>query len=628
MSHKLLGTGLAALTALTILLACSGSSDKTEPIPNAAPVTQSDSAWRFVVHGDTQWASGSVNGVARESAYNPNTVAVGIIKRVNEEIIKLNSQQKIDFVVQVGDLTDNPSKNAIWTTAKYRQALYNAGIGFFPLRGNHENYATSSSSDQTSEVQQAAEIARVFPQTQNGLQNNVPSDVLNWVPTTEAGQVTKTGNTFTVGSNFSSPTGVNSTSVDTYKNINADYTGLTYSFDNKNARFIILDQFAPQNGNAPTSGRLGDSTYITHSIAMQQPWISQRLSGRTSGTHAFVFAHKALVHENHTDVLFGSTHHANPDYQNAFMKSLQDNGVRYFISGHDHMHSRSVYKSPDQTSEVMQIVSASCSHKFYTPLRVAPDDQHNLANLGFRRQTMVRQDLYTVGFYVYTVDGDKVTVEYYASSPVTGGASDKYDSSGNSYDIVTTPSNLVFTRRDIWGYNLKGKKFVIAQGGSYTTVEDGAARILSGTNNNTMVDGDLNAPAGLTYGAPKRQCSNQVTTSWTTKTSGLYTDIFTLWGMALEFGSDKTDEYCLSISYDASSISDSVAKSGKVGIATKGSDKWVNAVSKNIGGTAKFNEGAYNASTHKLGDWGVDTANKRFWAVVNYNSDFAVAPSI
>jgi len=637
MSHKHLTLGLSALTALTalsVLLACSGSnsSNKAVAIPNPALV-QSTSPWRFVVMGDTQWPEGTVKGVARETASNPNSVAVGIIKRVNEEIIKLHNQQKIDFVVQVGDLTDIPSFEAIGTTAKYRQALYNNGIGFFPLRGNHENYAAAANTGYKSEVEQAAELVRVFPQTRTGVQNNVPADVLAFEPTNTPGDAPKTKqDTFTVGKNFTSPTGVNSSnaSVNTsiYDNINADYSGLSYAFEHENATFILLDQFAPQSGNAPSSGRLGDSTYITHSIAMQQPWISARLSGRPSGTHAFVFSHKALVHENHTDVLFGSTHNANVDYQNAFMQSLDSNGVKLFMSGHDHMYSRSVYKSPDQKSQVTQIVHASCSYKFYTPLRIAPDDSHNLANLGFRRQTMVRQDLYTVGFYVYTVDGDKVTVDYYASDPVTGGSNDKYDTSGNSDDITHTP-NLVFTKRDTFGYNLKGKQFLIAQDGSYTVVKDSGAEILGGKNGNTMRDGDsFLVGTTLTYGSPERPCYNQVTTGWSPKTAGLYTDIFTIWGMALEFGNEKTDTYCLSISYDPSVIGDQIAKSGRVGIATKGTDAWVNAVNKNIGGTARFVDGPYNASTHTLGNWGVDTANKRFWAVINYNADFAVAPSI
>jgi len=43
--------------------------------------------------------------------------------------------------VQVGDLTDSGTVNAIDTTALFRQPLYNAGIGFFPIRGNHEDRA-------------------------------------------------------------------------------------------------------------------------------------------------------------------------------------------------------------------------------------------------------------------------------------------------------------------------------------------------------------------------------------------------------------------------------------------------------------------------------------------------------
>jgi hypothetical protein len=243
------------------------------------------------------------------------------------------------------------------TTAKYRQALYNEGIGFFPLRGNHENYAAAANTDNKSEVQQAGEFVRVFPQTKDGVQNKVPDDVLEFQPTNIPDDAKKTRTTtFTVGSNFTSPINVNSssTSISTnfYDNIAANYSGLSYAFENKNATFILLDQFAPQSGSTPSSGRLGDSTYITHSIAMQQPWISARLQNRPSGSHAFVFSHKALVHENHTDVLFGSTHNANVAYQNAFMDSLQSNGVRYFMSGHDHMYSRSVYKSPDQESRV------------------------------------------------------------------------------------------------------------------------------------------------------------------------------------------------------------------------------------------------------------------------------------
>jgi hypothetical protein len=97
--------------------------------------------------------------------------------------------------------TDSPNgfslNRTMDTRAAAAQALYDAGICFFPLRGNHEWSALA-----------AAEMPILFPQT--------------------------TGGGMTCGaSNFSSP--------DPYGNGNL--TGLTYKFDIENARFVFLDQF-------------------------------------------------------------------------------------------------------------------------------------------------------------------------------------------------------------------------------------------------------------------------------------------------------------------------------------------------------------------------------------------------
>ncbi len=53
--------------------------------------------------------------------------------------------------------------------------------------------------------------------------------------------------------------------------------------------------------------------------------------------------------------------------QNAFFASLQDNDAKYYISGHDHIHQRSIIVSPDGASKVQQLICASNSSKFYTP---------------------------------------------------------------------------------------------------------------------------------------------------------------------------------------------------------------------------------------------------------------------
>jgi hypothetical protein len=84
--------------------------------------------WGFGIISDTQWKS-SPDGL------NPNYVAVNVINHVNEEFIA----HKVKFVVAVGDVTQNGDVLGMDTSATFRQALYNAGIGFYPLRGNHED---------------------------------------------------------------------------------------------------------------------------------------------------------------------------------------------------------------------------------------------------------------------------------------------------------------------------------------------------------------------------------------------------------------------------------------------------------------------------------------------------------
>lgn len=519
---------------------------------------------------DTQWTNSTDDG------YNPNSVTVGIIEQLNDQFIG----KGVKFVVQVGDLTDNGSNVGLDTTAAFRQSLYNAGVGFFPLRGNHE-YSTTA----------AAEFLRVFPQTRDLTQQNAtPSDALHLSSNadTYVWPAAHTGSTFQIGSNLSTP----STSA----------TSLSYAFDYSNARLVMLDQWDP--ASAFTSS---NST----SVASEQTWITSSLAGRTSGTHAFVFGHKGLITENHVDTLFGVSPAADPTGQNAFITSLANNNVHYYVGGHDHMHNRSLYTTTDGTKSVQDIVCASDSSKFYVPTAKPNDVTYNWPAFGIYRQTQLAQDLYRVGYYIYTVDGSKVNVDYYSAAvnPVY---------SSGEYILTSTPT-MTFSKRESFGYDLKGKEFIVANGGSYTGVQDGIAKILSGTSSYTKPAAD---PSNRDY-------FHAVDTGWTTKTSGLYTDILTLWGMANTFGSTQTDTYCLSLAYDSSLISDALAQTGQVGIATKGSSVWVNAVSVNQGSTAStFVIGAYNASKHGLGTWGVDLSTHTFWAVINYNGDFAVAPSI
>lgn len=522
--------------------------------------TSASAAFKFGVMSDTQWPT-SPDGK------NPNTSAINVIRHLNQQFIA----KDVKFVIQVGDLVDSAGTNNVNldVRATFAQDLYNAGIGFYPLRGNHESGASA-----------AVRFQQLFPQTQTGVNNQTP--IL--VSTTIYGPQINTNSTFTVGSNFATqPT----------------MEGLTYSFDYDNARFVLIDQFTKPSGTS-------------HSTLNQTDvdWIGGRFADPSRPAHGFSFAHKGLITENHYDNLFGS----NPDASttvtnltNSFMSYLAGNGVRYHMGGHDHMHNRAVVASPDGQFRMQNIIAASNSYKFYIPAALGSWSS---------RETMLSQELFSIGYYIFTVDGPKVTAEYYASPNGCGGDCDLTN------DIIP----YTFTKRESFGYSLNGKEVLVPQGGSYELTDDTAkavangeggylgttARVLNGTNGSTAVDYRGRA---LTKG---------VNTGWAARTAATASDIFTLWGMA-DLSAAASDPFVLSLSYDPTDISAETLYSGTFGLAVKDEHRgWINAVAKNFGGTATFIVGPWSEG-YGLGTYGIDPVTNTAWAVINHNSDFAVA---
>jgi hypothetical protein len=528
---------------------------------------ESRGPWKFGIISDTQWT-------VPDDGKNPNSVATDIIKQVDREFII----KGVELVIAVGDTVDVSNKTSIDTRPLFAQDLYNAGIGFYPLRGNHEAEWTGS----------GPEFTRVFPQTQNGVNNKTPGDISPSIGVdTKIAPDAKVGFPFAVASNFSSPNL-------TFNGVSMQ--GLTYSFDHNNARFVLLDQF-------DNSGNTNNTV-----IPQQQPWITGQLSDQRRPEHAFVFGHKGLITENHTDNLFGTSPAADPTSTDAFINSLAHNGVRYYIGGHDHMHDRTVVWTTDgKTAKVHELVCASDSSKFYTPVTPSNDDKFDVPAFGHTRQTPISQELYRIGYYIVTVDGPRVTVDYYAvPTSQVGGL------------IQTTPPlSGNWQKRERFGYSLNGNEFLVAQNQSYTNVQDSfaytTARILGGTNGSTAKD------------ASGRPLTKAVDTGWSYKTHDTASDILTLWGMASSLGSDQTDVYTLSMSYDPhSGVRQEELKSGLFGLATKDANgHWINAVVKNFGGTENFVSGPWNSS-YTLGTYGVDPSTHTAWAVINHNSDFAV----
>ena len=338
-------------------------------------------AWSFGVMADTQWTLGTNDA---DDGYDPDSCTVFIAEQIQQAFINAG----VAFVIHVGDLHDNTTVPGEDTRALYAQSLYNAGIGFFPLRGNHDNSAAIASAFQT-----------IFPQTQNGIQNqtlkNVSLSSLNLTTTdiTNLGLPSTRRPAFTLGHNFSSPT-----------SFNGALTGLTYSFDFENARFVLLDQFIPIGS---PSGYDMSST-----INAQQSWITGQLEGRHV-PHAFVFAHKGLITCNHADVLFSESNGTpadNPAYTDAFMASLAGNNVKYYIHGHDHMHDRSIVTDTTGKNAIHQLLCSSDSSKFYVPQGAngsfpqtgsvngshptySNDEYYDVPAFGISRRTPISQEL-------------------------------------------------------------------------------------------------------------------------------------------------------------------------------------------------------------------------------------------
>jgi hypothetical protein len=206
------------------------SPDSVAADSSAVEQSIAPSGWSFGVMADTRW-------VGRDDGKNPNSVAADIINRINREFVA----KGVKFVVQVGGISEDGSALGYATRATYAQALYNAGIGFYPLRGSRD-------------APRASEFQRVFPQTRNGRNNATPEDAfVSTNANADARPAPKAGSVFQVGAGFSSPS--------------PKLQGLSYALDHQNARLVLLDSY-------PTP------SLRSNPIAAQQPWIEQALASR------------------------------------------------------------------------------------------------------------------------------------------------------------------------------------------------------------------------------------------------------------------------------------------------------------------------------------------------------------
>ena len=555
-------------------------------------------AWSFGVHGDTQWT------IAENDA-NPDFIAGSILTQVNKELI----DHGVKLVFALGDMSDRAKPGAMAARAEYSKTLYDTGIGFFPMRGNHETYGWFFNYAPVE-----AEISAMlenFPQTRKEM--------------------------FGVY-NLSSPKRLDGKD-------NNELAGLSYSFDygpeDSNVRFVILDtedvkcETTEMTRNGITNP-YWPKECKNYPIPSQQEWITDRLNrtGRHT-THAIVLSHRAPMSENHTDSPFnpntlpGQTPYGmdrNPEGQNIFFECMENNGVKLYLGAHDHIHNRSIVKSPDGKSQLQEVIAAGLSTKFYNPAPIPYPQKDREGNTTIedmwygqkKREMPVSQEINNIGYYIYTVDGPRMTADYYsdARGNFESNSNFPYGADNPVYPSGITPA-LKFIKKETFGYSLNGREFLVAQGDSYAVVEDSfgktTARILNGYNNSNAMD------------ANKRKLVKAVETGWVKNPvpDKLKSDILSLWGMAELDSAGRTDAYVLSMSSQYMKNFSS-KENGALFIATFVDGKWVNAVDENFGGAENFVSGKYKPE-YALGTYGYDRKNKSVWAVLNYNADFVLA---
>ena len=298
-----------------------------------------------VFAADTEeWCFGVIPDTQWNSEAAPfHGTAVHVIDAINREMIR----HKVDFVIQVGDLVEQSSEISFQTRAASNKSLEKAGIKYYPVRGNHDSV----------NLEAVGQFKAAFP--------NLP------------------GNEGCEGSSPDLP----------------GAQGMTYSFTHKGGKFVLLDTFAVFDDGS-RSGK-------AYSIGELQPWINEQLQEKDH-CFAMVFSHKNLLGQNHKDNLFGNgrDQDAPQDVQNAFYASLYDNGVKYCLSGHDHIYHRSDIKSPDGKSQVQQIMCGSAAHKFYTPRPPYMD-----------RETTLAKELNRIGFLIIRVNQQGIKGEYISATP-------------------------------------------------------------------------------------------------------------------------------------------------------------------------------------------------------------------
>lgn len=259
--------------------------------------TSAAERWRFIMMCDSRSSS-----------------ATGLNEPIVRELVGEILRSDVDLVIFAGDLVQGLGTSAarfetgLWNWVRALEPVYEAGIGVYPCRGNHE-------------------VGDMWSAPPGQLPNPQDNFALRWLK---------------VFGNSDVP------HRKLPDNGPPDERYMSYTVAHKNALIVSLDQYAG----------------IRHRMAhvVNQPWLEAQLAANRK-PHVFVFGHEPAFQAMPRDGL-----HLYPAQRDAFWRSLQTAGVRVYFCGHDHLydHARIDDGDGNPDNDIHQYIVGTAGAPLYT----------------------------------------------------------------------------------------------------------------------------------------------------------------------------------------------------------------------------------------------------------------------
>jgi hypothetical protein len=253
--------------------------------------------WRFIITCDSRGSH-----------------ATGVNDLILAEMVQETLGWDADFLAFAGDLVygagvaPDEFERQLWNWVRIVRPLYDAGVGVYVCRGNHE----------------IGDMWRAEPNEPPDPKDNYALRWLNVFGSDEHPELKLPGN---------GPAG------EKY---------MSYAVTHKNVLVVALDEYA------------GMGHHAVHFV--NQAWLDAQLRANTK-PHVFTFGHEPAFRTFHSDCL-----DAYPDRRDAFWRSLTSAGARVYTCGHDHYydHARIDDGDGNPNNDVHQLIVATAGAPSYS----------------------------------------------------------------------------------------------------------------------------------------------------------------------------------------------------------------------------------------------------------------------